>query len=403
MSPAGKNRTSFAEICALSGDIINVRVRATVVWRPLPGEYVFIYINRKLWDAHPFSVVGPSSDGESFQLLCKARKGMTRRISKMLKSKGADKDHPSTIPVLIEGPYGVHCPVERYGEVLLIAGGVGITGVIPYVEYLTHSPDANPTRIKFVWAVQSRSDTRWIEERLLRLSNKVEIVVYAAARTAAKENQDVLKSFVYEDPLESDYPYANNNPYETDEKDPTTGKHAEFHFVGDDGDDNLSTTSSRYPESNDHDRERHDEKPQDLTSEYGRSLTLKVTGQRARPAVSGISSPKPPLPLPPKDFHGHMYGSMHTLNIEGTTAANSLVTKSHRRRLSRMEWYQRIQNGRADINTLVKEFFIGSSASACVLGCGPPPMMDTMRQSVAQHLDLNEHGRVDYFEEAYSW
>ena len=82
--------------------------------------------------------------------------------------------------VIVEGPYGTHCPVERYDAVLLVAGGIGITGVIPYVEYLTKKRAVS--KILFVWIVQHTKDVFWMEDRikdLFKQKNKVEIEIFA--------------------------------------------------------------------------------------------------------------------------------------------------------------------------------------------------------------------------------
>lgn len=54
--------------------------------------------------------------------------------------------------VLLEGPYGTSHPVERYERVLLIAGGSGITAVLPYVFELARR-EAPAKDVTVVWMV----------------------------------------------------------------------------------------------------------------------------------------------------------------------------------------------------------------------------------------------------------
>jgi NAD(P)H-flavin reductase len=56
--------------------------------------------------------------------------------------------------VLLEGPYGNHHPIAAYDHILLVAGGSGITALLPYVFSLTASPRSIRS-ITIVWAVRN--------------------------------------------------------------------------------------------------------------------------------------------------------------------------------------------------------------------------------------------------------
>lgn len=57
---------------------------------------------------------------------------------------------------------------------------------------------------------------------------------------------------------------------------------------------------------------------------------------------------------------------------------------------------------RPDINTLIPEYIKQSTGTTGILCCGPPTLNDTTRRCVTDNLG-NGKGRVDYFEEAFSW
>jgi NAD(P)H-flavin reductase len=67
------------------------------------------------------------------------------------------------------------------------------------------------------------------------------------------------------------------------------------------------------------------------------------------------------------------------------------------------DWTNNIHNSRPELGTIIRDFFAEATGAACVLACGPPAMMDSIRESVVDYLDLNDRGRVDYFEEAFLW
>ncbi|CAN6635788.1 ferric reductase transmembrane component 3 [Trichomonascus vanleenenianus] len=306
----GSARTTFAQVCVVNKDLISVKIRTPIVWRAKPGQYVFIHLNRlRFWEAHPFSVVGPSSDGESFQLMCKQRNGMTRRFIKYLTKKNCAENNPMTISVVIEGPYGSHCPVENYDNVLLIAGGVGITGVMPYIEHLIDQERS--IRIVFLWYVQFRHEAFWVGERLAKAYRTAKAEIFIHAMKDLGEHGLMEK----EDSLDAA---------------PTTVPQLKPTSVS------SMTLSSQ----------------QSLNSNWSETDLARSTENLGK--------------------HGN--------------------------------WQDIINMGqRPDLKERIGNFFKQSGGSACVLGCGPPPMMDAIRAGVVETMDYCEHGRVDYFEEAYSW
>lgn len=64
----------------------------------------------------------------------------------------------------IEGPYGAakYFPnlVEKYDRILLVAGGVGATFILPIYEQIIATATTD-TRVKLVWSVRKRRDAHW--------------------------------------------------------------------------------------------------------------------------------------------------------------------------------------------------------------------------------------------------
>lgn len=138
-----------------------------------PGTYYFLYLpssSWRLWEQHPFSAIpmpnypnpapswgsqrekeanttvqlSPSSevsaashidDGKGVTFLIRPKKGMTARLrNKLLTSS----PFSTTLHVLLEGPYGSHplpnFTASRFSSILLVAGGVGITATLSYLQ-----------------------------------------------------------------------------------------------------------------------------------------------------------------------------------------------------------------------------------------------------------------------------
>lgn len=62
-----------------------------------------------------------------------------------------------------------------------------------------------------------------------------------------------------------------------------------------------------------------------------------------------------------------------------------------------------IEGARPNLNDTVRELFKETTGSVCIVGCGPSRMMDSLRKAAAVNYSLVENGRVDYYEEAFTW
>lgn len=180
-----------------------------------PGTYYFLYLpssSWRVWEQHPFSAIpmphipslvpskdsqqekganatvrlSPSSevsaasrvdDGKGVTFLIRPKKGMTARLrNKLLTSSPSS----TTLHVLLEGPYGSHpLPIftpSRFSSILLVAGGVGITATLPYLQSVINA-----------WQCDNRNDRRkqvslvWIarEEEFVKdvLRNELQLML----------------------------------------------------------------------------------------------------------------------------------------------------------------------------------------------------------------------------------
>lgn len=83
-------------------------------------------------------------------------KGMTARLRDSIVKSGTGSQE---MTALIEGPYGGTEPVFDYNNIIFIAGGSGISAVLPYVqEFLNVRSTARSTttRVHIIWAARQR-------------------------------------------------------------------------------------------------------------------------------------------------------------------------------------------------------------------------------------------------------
>lgn len=73
--------------------------------------------------------------------------------------------------ILLEGPYGHHCPTSSFDSVLLIAGGTGIASAVPYIlEHMSQSKASktNTTHVHLLWTARQASFIQEVFARELR-------------------------------------------------------------------------------------------------------------------------------------------------------------------------------------------------------------------------------------------
>ncbi|UKZ76225.1 hypothetical protein TrVFT333_003922 [Trichoderma virens FT-333] len=173
--------------------------------RQTPGTYYFVYFpSLHFWESHPFTLAGRSkqiddipsygsssdqpSDKETgtqsprvtelstesgdshMTFMIRPRDGMTRRLRDRLVSKS--ESGPLRVRVFLEGPYGTPARLDHFDEVLFIAGGSGITTVLPYLRMFFEDQKESqiPPKVRLVWVVRDEGFVRDVLANDLRVT-----------------------------------------------------------------------------------------------------------------------------------------------------------------------------------------------------------------------------------------
>lgn len=144
--------------------LLKLELAAPVSWQP--GQHFFLRfpsINRCApYQSHPFTVANlPSPDANMESHLVfyfKARDGLTKKIwehvTRQPEVKGKVKD---VLTVTLDGPYGSPFQPASYHADLMVAGGVGITSILPALMSLCIAARASQTgiteRVEVHWAI----------------------------------------------------------------------------------------------------------------------------------------------------------------------------------------------------------------------------------------------------------
>ncbi|KAJ9124158.1 hypothetical protein QFC22_000955 [Naganishia vaughanmartiniae] len=143
-----------AEAEVLAGGLVKLDIPTRSSW--LPGAHVFVrFPTINIIQCHPFTVANIPKKLENGQsahtlsLLISPRAGITQSALAKANISGG------RVPVMLDGPYGgIHNSLSRHDRILLIAGGVGITFIIPQLCSLLENP-RHVRRVDLTWAVPS--------------------------------------------------------------------------------------------------------------------------------------------------------------------------------------------------------------------------------------------------------
>ena len=152
---AFKDTNAEAIVTGGENGLIRLTVTAPFMLFPRPGQYYFLYNPLSLtpWENHPFTLASWDHEYGKTKLhfLIAVRGGATSR----LRRKIVENHSPTRMRVLVEGPYGHTEPVNQYERVLFIAGGSGITAILPYLEVLRNNRFTQSVSV--VWSVKNNA------------------------------------------------------------------------------------------------------------------------------------------------------------------------------------------------------------------------------------------------------
>jgi predicted ferric reductase len=171
-------RGAVASLEDIDGELLKITIPAFggLTWHP--GQHVFLrFPSIAPLDNHPFTIASVSDatyvtgkDGENTRtpltFFVRPREGITKKLMKITQRNLTRK-----LKVVIEGPYGGH---DRhlelaYESVVLVAGGSGITSVLPLLTHLSRMIGRERIvlrEIKLVWAVRDKQAITWIRKEL---------------------------------------------------------------------------------------------------------------------------------------------------------------------------------------------------------------------------------------------
>ncbi|KAF1962932.1 metalloreductase-like protein transmembrane component [Byssothecium circinans] len=187
-----------AAVTIMPENAIKITIPTQMKWRP--GQYVYLRMpGISVFENHPFTIASlcsddfPSEYGEGYRdmvLVFRPFGGFTKKVLQSALEHGPWH----TYRAFVDGPYGgMQRRIEAFDDVVLIAGGSGITAIVSQLLLLIkkmRDGKAVTRKVHVIWALKRPETMEWFKEelRICREFAPPESVECQFYITAAKRN-----------------------------------------------------------------------------------------------------------------------------------------------------------------------------------------------------------------------
>jgi len=166
-----RNDSQEARVERLGLDTVRITMRRNMSWTA--GQHVYLSIpslSPLPTEVHPFTISTHPHEqqinGLDREIVCVIRPklGFTRKLFELV-----EDGRPRTINVHVDGAYGSPPSLTSYSTVVLVAGGTGITYLMPLFLDLIHNAKKNSSavrRIVFIWSVKRSAHLNWFSGQI---------------------------------------------------------------------------------------------------------------------------------------------------------------------------------------------------------------------------------------------
>jgi ferric-chelate reductase len=177
------------------------------------GQHFYLcFPESRLWQSHPFTPINLpvyNADTQKHSYIFRAKKGETKRIAEISARRAAR--NPSSeqtsadakLAVVLNGPYGERITRDLPNDtnVLCIAGGTGITYVLPVLMDLAARPRNRDRRVALVWVIRHKKDLDWVAPELGALTREAKnlgLGIHIYVTRAAEEQEHAVPEVISE-------------------------------------------------------------------------------------------------------------------------------------------------------------------------------------------------------------
>ncbi|KAH7156912.1 ferric reductase like transmembrane component-domain-containing protein [Dactylonectria macrodidyma] len=178
------------------GDILRLDLENNQDPWAIGQHYYLCFTESSIWQSHPFTplnapIVEKGMVKHSYIL--RAKKGETKKVTELAAKKALGPGDEPTTSVILTGAYGesIMDNINLDTNIVCVAGGTGITYVLPVLLKLARSPVTQDRKLELIWAIRHAADAEWVRDELelLRMAKKalnLKIRIYATRDTGSK-------------------------------------------------------------------------------------------------------------------------------------------------------------------------------------------------------------------------
>ncbi|KAI0490296.1 ferric reductase like transmembrane component-domain-containing protein [Xylaria cf. heliscus] len=166
---------AVTHFCDADGDVVRMDfTQPHDAWK-IGQHFYLCFAESSIWQSHPFTPLNlpQKRDGSvTHSYIFRAKKGETKKVADLALRKLAHSPNATT-PVVLTGPYGdaITKFLTPGDNVLCVAGGTGITYVLPVLLDLIQKPAVRDRKIQLIWAIRRKADLCWVEQEIVAVNN----------------------------------------------------------------------------------------------------------------------------------------------------------------------------------------------------------------------------------------
>lgn len=169
--PAEASITRFPD--SEHGDVLRLDLEnAQDAWK-IGQHYYLCFTEASIWQSHPFTplnapVVEKGVVRHSY--IMRAKSGETKKLAELAVKKASNttENNLITTPVFLTGGYGEDLleKIDKNTNIVLVAGGTGITFVLPILLHLARAKSPSDRKIELIWAMRHSRNVDWVKEEI---------------------------------------------------------------------------------------------------------------------------------------------------------------------------------------------------------------------------------------------
>ncbi|KAG9927475.1 hypothetical protein KCV02_g9044, partial [Aureobasidium melanogenum] len=209
--PAKASTTLFSDP---NGDVVRLDfVHPHDAWGV--GQHFYLcFPESSIWQSHPFTPLSlPIHDdvncGVQHSYIFRAKSGETKKVAQLAAKKLQETSGVTPLTsVILPGPYGEEITTHLTQDVniLCIAGGTGITYVLPVILGLAHQPRSVKRKITLVWAIRQKADVAWVQpelDRVRQLTKSIDLTIRIFVTREAEGQSNTSEKVKYTEDFKS--------------------------------------------------------------------------------------------------------------------------------------------------------------------------------------------------------